>query len=818
MHETILPADLPNALDGMDGEVSVLSLDCFDTLLWRDCHAPNDLFAGLEPVTFGQRYSAQNNARSAKRALKDSVEVNLKEIYTQAMPGALPDAVNSAVDEELRIEAQTCFAFAPTVELMRKAKAQGLRVIIVSDTFLTAQQLGALIERAAGEEVAGLIDRIFASCEMGLSKAEGLLAKVLQAMKRRPSELLHIGDNRRADFEGARAAGIPALHLAQFSETAQQRLRLERACGELLDFKSEGVEGLQPHRALLADGEPGLEDPAHAVGYSVLGPIYHAFDRWLRAQANALESERGGRVHWLFMLRDAHLPHLVHCAGGEAQSAARIGISRVVAAGASLASRAAYRHHSALLNAVEPARFARQMLFTEEEVDRIVGDPQGEEAIEAAREALLRELRSGKREKITRRRARALGERLVAHIRAACDPQPGDTLMLIDLGYDGSTQNAIDALLAQAFDCHVAGRYLLLREMTVTGLDKKGLIDARDLGSTMVLGLTRNSALIEQLSTCDLGSVIDYTDTGEPVHKVSPVNPRQSAMRRSVQEGCVAFAKAAMSPPVMRSSAAPHSERAWREAAASALTRFMFLPLPTELEILTRFEHDFNFGSEQMVALFDNEQARDGLRQRGLFYMKGVERMYLPAELASEPIEARLSLLVQTVRRLGLTYADTMGRAIELEALYFDGRSAKLQRVAANTTYEGFHSARLPLPGRGVGVAIKLGEAFELLEIGSVTRSPIASLTGWTGKTPEAVDVVFDGMREIAPKILACESPEATLIIPSQGEAVFEVPQMIEIVFRPLRARGCAVPALGGAVIASKDAAGASAALAGVAA
>ncbi|MEM7701657.1 MAG: HAD family hydrolase [Pseudomonadota bacterium] len=796
MHDTILPADLPRALERVGDDTKVLSLDCFDTLIWRDCHGPTDVFRGMGSVTHGQRVAAQTTSRHAKRAQKDSVEVSLADIYAAAMPGAPCDAIEAAIQEELDTETATCFAFAPAVDLIRAAKAKGLRVIIVSDTFLTAQQLRALIERVAGEEVATMIDRVFASCEVGLSKAQGLLGKVPKAMKCRPTEILHIGDNPKADLEGARAVGTPALHMVQFSSSAQQRLRLERACSEVLGYPAAGVEGLQPHRAQIALHEPATKDPAHRLGFTVLGPITYAYDQWLRAEAAALTRERGGQVHWLFMLRDAHLSHCVHCASGEANSAARIGISRVVASGAALASRNVYRHQRAQYLSVEPDRFARQMLFTEDEINAIVGDPKTDVAKAQAREKVFAELRSGKREKTTMRRARALADRLIAHIRAECDPQSGDTLMLIDLGYDGSTQNAISSLLGEAFDCHVAGRYMLLREMTVSGLDKKGLIDARDLGTSMVLGLTRNSALLEQLSTCDMGSVIDYTASGQPVHKVSPVNPRQSAMREAVQDGCVAFAKAMQASPIIRQAEPAHGKRAWREAAASAIMRLMFLPMPEELEILGSFEHDFNFGAEHMVALFDNDSARDGLRRRGLFYLKGVERMYLPAELAAEPIEARLALLVQSVKRLGLTYADTMGEALELEAVHFDANQSRVQRVAANTTYEGFYVLRLPLPVHGQGLAIKFGDQFELVEFGSITRSSVASLNGWTGQAPERVDVLFDGMREIAPSVVSCEGEEAVLVIPSVLREPSQDAQMVEIVFRPLRVRGAPVPAL----------------------
>ncbi|WP_163071714.1 hypothetical protein, partial [Acinetobacter baumannii] len=67
-----------------------------------------------------------------------------------------------------------CFAFAPTVALMRAAKAKGIETIIVSDTYLDEKQLRGLIAAAAGEEVAGLIGRIFCSSFHGKAKGEGL--------------------------------------------------------------------------------------------------------------------------------------------------------------------------------------------------------------------------------------------------------------------------------------------------------------------------------------------------------------------------------------------------------------------------------------------------------------------------------------------------------------------------------------------------------------------------------------------------------------------------------------------------------------------
>ena len=62
------PHELPDVLDWFSG-IRVLSLDCFDTLLWRDCHAPTDLFSVLPDINPSQRVHGEHRARlRARRA------------------------------------------------------------------------------------------------------------------------------------------------------------------------------------------------------------------------------------------------------------------------------------------------------------------------------------------------------------------------------------------------------------------------------------------------------------------------------------------------------------------------------------------------------------------------------------------------------------------------------------------------------------------------------------------------------------------------------------------------------------------------------
>jgi FMN phosphatase YigB (HAD superfamily) len=809
MTETILPHDLANALDRAPPGVTMLSLDCFDTLLWRDCHAPADVFAALPGITPGQRVAGEAHARKAMRTLRRSNEVTLADIYAQVLPYADDAARGAAIAAELAAEARACFAFEPTVQLMRAAKERGLDVIIVSDTYLGSAQLRALVEAAAGAEVAALIDRVFTSSEAGISKSEGLLARALKAMKRRPSQVLHIGDNHAADYKGARALGIPALHLVQFGPDTQRRLRFERACQQLDPRELGGPEprmiGLQPHRALLAQGEPQIEDGAKALGYSVLGPVFTAYDCWLREEAEALAKAHGGKVHWLFMLRDGHLPDLVHSAGPRAESTGRVEISRYVATAASLTSREAYDRHIALEHGLNPATLARQMLMNADEIARIVGEPKGEIELSEASTRLLAGLRRGQRQKITMRRARALAERLVAHVRAAVDPRPGDVLMLVDLGYNGSAQNGIDALLREALGVHVAGRYLLCRERSATGLDKAGLIDVRHFDPGLLEAMCANVAVIEQLATCELGSVVDYDAAGAPIRRKSQVKGGQSAVRTRVQAGAVRFAIAAQANPAIRVED-HQGARAWREAAAAVLTRFMFLPAPHELEVVRSFEHDVNLGSERMVALFDPKEASAAMKRRGLFYMKGSSRMFLPADLAEEDMSTRLALLVQKRLGLGLTYADYAPRTIKLPSYHVGAAEQATFPIEARPTHDGYYVARVPVAGSGRALALQVGAALEWVEIAGVTRSRVASLKGTLEDEAArpCTGVRYEGMREHAPGLFECLADTAmVVVVPGEEEdrAKSAGPEMVEIVLRPLRRRaadrGAARTALG---------------------
>jgi len=778
---TILPHALPSALDAYPG-VTLLSLDCFDTLLWRDVHAPVDLFNALGEANLLQRSWAEQTARSSAAVRHRRNEVHIDEIYAELMPNASAAERRAAVQDELDTEARHCFAFKPTVELMRAAKARGIETIIVSDTYLDEKQLRGLIAAAAGEEVAGLIGRIFCSSHYGKSKGEGLYESVLKALKLAPEKILHIGDNKKADVDGVAPFGVNTLHLAQFTEDSAQRIRLESAISSIFHSIETGTALThQPHRATIAAFEGDVRDSAEVLGFTALGPLFAGFDRWLADEAKALQAANGGTVHAVFLMRDGYLPQLVHEARGGTGHA--VEISRFTATAASLGTtdavdRYLQREVCSDLNVV-----AKQLLFPAAEAAKLVRD-------NPRPAAFLKAVKDPQRLRRITQSARGFADRMIAHVRKIVNPAPGDTLMLVDLGYNGSVQNDVEAMLAGKLGVKVAGRYLLLREQSRSGLDKKGFIGHDDYDCAALEALAANVAVLEQLCTAAQGSVVDYEKDGTSIRRGSSIKSRQSDVRDRVQAGCLRFVRDE-GKAVIRAAEPPHQNAMWRRGAAGVIGRLMYVPLESELSVLAEFEHDINLGADNTVSLFDQAIAKKGLRQRGLFYMKGADRMYLPAELHGEGLAVKLSLLAQRRFALPLKYQDFVDTSISLPLIVADGTQVSTGSVTATPTHDGYYLAPIPIGDSRFSVGVQFGQLFDWVQVESATFMPVETFLSdkvrpGTGELEAAPSL--EGMEQVAPHLFRCENEFGFMMVPPpprQGDR----PMMLALVFRPIAAR-----------------------------
>ncbi|MFT5584214.1 MAG: REG-2-like HAD superfamily hydrolase [Cognaticolwellia sp.] len=92
-----------------------------------------------------------------------------------------------------------------STELIRRLRQEGVKVGIVSnwDTRL----------RGTLEALGLQVDGVFCSGELGVEKPDPrIFALACSSLGVAPRDALHVGDSLRCDVEGARAAGLQALH------------------------------------------------------------------------------------------------------------------------------------------------------------------------------------------------------------------------------------------------------------------------------------------------------------------------------------------------------------------------------------------------------------------------------------------------------------------------------------------------------------------------------------------------------------------------------------------------------------------------------
>jgi FMN phosphatase YigB (HAD superfamily) len=771
-------------LDEAGPQVRILSLDCFDTLLWRNTHAPIDVFTAFDMpggALMARRF-AEDHARSARKQLDGSDEVAIEEIARYMLPGdPAPAEVAALVDRELAAEAHHCYAFAPIVALIRAAKARGLEVIIVSDTYLSEPQLRALIAAAAGDDVAALIDRIFCSSEHGLAKAQGLFERVLRALEARPETILHVGDNASADLHPPAALGIHAVHFEQFDEAVSQQLRFEAASAAMIDPAVRiSVPAFQPHRAALSlrrDGD-GAGNAATLLGHDVFGPMMLGFARWVRAEAQALAAATGRPVKPLFLLRDGYLPQRMYEAAGFGAAGA-IELSRFTARRASFTDEAAIRRYLAEEPTHQVDVLGRQLLLEDAEIARL-GRRNADFRKTVVAPAWIARIVA---------RSAAFADRLAAHVRAQ-GVEAGDQLMLVDLGYNGSVQNLAEDVLASRLGVAVCGRYLLLRETRASGRDKKGLIDARHYDHRVLGGLARQVATLEQLSTAPQASVVDYGADGVAVRKRGDIKATQSAVREAVQQACLAYP--ATAARAKHRPAGSDDADCERTAVAAILARLLFLPRAQEIELLQAFDHDVNLGTDELVKLIDDEAADAGLRTRGLGYLAGVERMYVSGELQRHGLPLTLSLFTIGRLQVDLRQADFQAGGLDVPVLIVAGNDSLVTAHKAYPTHDGFYLLTVPLKARSFAAGIQFGQIAEILQIASIGVHPAKAFAEASSDLATIpAQTLLDGMERLADGLHRC-SEQGLLFVPPV-QTMTDEPLVLAVAFRPVVRRAVAM-------------------------
>jgi len=678
------------ALLGSPG-VAALSIDVFDTLLWRVVPEPAQAFVllgrrladaallpkGVGPAAFARlRVQAERRARVAVERGRGGVECRLEEIWEQLERLALAAPLADYVEQEVALEAELCRPDVGVVALARLVGGTlGKQVRLVSDTYYSAQQLRRLLDRP---EIAGVaIHDIAVSSEYGVNKSGGLFRASLLAGRLDPMQVVHLGDNEVADVEGATAAGVLAVHYEKGSKQLTRLLRDEqvvevplgdpRAVDEV--WGDSGLTALRARAARSVDGDrmlPALR-PFWLAGATVFGPAFTGFASWVHERAVA----HGAAAVLCLMREGEFLDGLVKMAAplaAKAVDSQPLWLSRQVCALASV-TVGSREELGAFLVRRKPSSVAG-LLFQLGVDPVLLPDLSGQLAApldapfvaDAVLEALSTVPQARAQLLATAREQR---EHLFAHLDRHL-PADGP-LVVVDVGWGGTIQALLARLLAErGTPREVIGLYLMTQSVAevrrLDGLVLEGYLASGGEPAEFLDPLLRTPEILEQVTMCDEGTLLAFMPDGS-IRTAEERMPRwQVSQREAVQSGIRAFQRlwleAAVADPQRLALGGSHA----RLLMLRQLSRLVTRPTEEEAQAFGSWLHDDNFGDDATGAIVDPltlDRARysspaglAGLSMRDGYWPVGAARLVDPglAAVAGLVSEGRLSPVAASSR------------------------------------------------------------------------------------------------------------------------------------------------------------------------
>ena len=264
----------------------VISFDIFDTLLTRTIYHPTDIFYYME-LKLGRKGFAKDRIVAEQQAMaKLGAKVRLSDIYheLQGMLHLSDEEKDKIKALELGTEMKGLIPRRDMVHLYQRLLNAGKRIILVSDMYLTKEDLEDALKRAG---ITGY-ERFYISCEEEKRKDDGRLwDQVLSDYE--GLHIAHVGDNTRSDWQilsdrqektswimnprqEDKIAAVPELEKAAFDLPYEEKMLLHGLTINAGLYNS-------PFR-LYPAGNPEFRD-AYSIGFTVFGPLMYEYMKWL---------------------------------------------------------------------------------------------------------------------------------------------------------------------------------------------------------------------------------------------------------------------------------------------------------------------------------------------------------------------------------------------------------------------------------------------------------------------------------------------------------------------------------------------------------
>jgi len=286
-------------------DFDVYSFDVFDTLLRRRIDPPElikaraaeHLSACLAQAEIqitpneilAQRSKCEELLLQQALSLGRDADYHLDDVVAGTLKAIKADSVidnKEAVNYEVELEKKAAQPMPGAIEILSYLKSRGKRVICVSDSYLSNEQMAAILE---SQGLRGYIDKLYVSSEIGKRKSTGRLFQ--HVLEIEGGNLVHIGDNYTSDYVIPKRLGIKALWFHSRSELVRKNELKKLLHGKnKMNYVSAIIKGSERHKSEL-----------QRLGCEVLGPALTVFVHNIAEQAR-----KDGVEALFFVARDGY--------------------------------------------------------------------------------------------------------------------------------------------------------------------------------------------------------------------------------------------------------------------------------------------------------------------------------------------------------------------------------------------------------------------------------------------------------------------------------------------------------------------------------
>ncbi|MDD5393353.1 MAG: HAD hydrolase-like protein [Thiothrix sp.] len=303
------------------GQVRLISLDIFDTLLAR-CVEPPVIVQHAVCRAVGKQvgmapslvWQARQEAEQALRAEAVAAGLDHECRYVELLPRWMenmfkehdPALGRSICQTELSLENASLHIKPDAQVFMDWVREQGVRMVAMSDMYLNGDLLGELLGRKG---LLHYFDNVYVSADYKEGKYSGrLFRRMLQRQEVRAGHVVHIGDNPISDRRMACKEGLQGVWLYEKKDLRRrERLALSarmaqrggiwvgRHFFDTVQTRIQQNDGLNPRNFFFR------------YGRDVLGPAFSVFMQGLQERLNRQLQAKQPVEKLLFVARDGFL-------------------------------------------------------------------------------------------------------------------------------------------------------------------------------------------------------------------------------------------------------------------------------------------------------------------------------------------------------------------------------------------------------------------------------------------------------------------------------------------------------------------------------